>query len=145
MLQSKAKPQAQLTMDDMVKLLGKEEKRELIRAACGVRAHLGQLHPDRDNIPIADSRFGEMWIIIHWKPNPELSRKEMIALSSDEKKKNFIEWLKRFKKPSFNLKLVAFIVALGAQNAVDIGRAVQRINVGERKEIRSLEKLFSEY
>jgi hypothetical protein len=75
MLQSKEDARVKLTEEEMLNLLGKAEKRNLIRGVFNARWNLARSHPTKDNLPIADHRFGETWIVLRWKPSPRLSRK----------------------------------------------------------------------
>jgi hypothetical protein len=145
MLQSKEGTRVQLTEEEMLNLLGKAEKRNLIRSVFNARWNLARSHPTKDNLPIADDRFGETWIVLRWKPNPRLSRKKLRTTVFAHEEKCFIEWLRQFKSLSYNKKLVDYAIGPGPRGTKDWLSATDHLSSEDKKKFSLLSEKYSEY
>lgn len=144
-LQSKEDASVELTEEEMLNLLGKAEKRNLIRSVFNARWNLARSHPTKDNLPIADHRFGETWIVLRWKPVPRLPRKKLHTVSFAREEKCFIEWLGQFKRLSYNKKLVDYAMGPGPRGTVDWLSATDHLSSEDKKKFSLLKKNYFEY
>ena len=144
-LQSKEESLIKLTEEEMLRLLGKAERSDLIRGAFNVRANLARLHPNKENLPIADTRFGEMWILLRWRPEPKSSKEERLSRRFEDDKKCFIDWLLKFKNLSFNAKLIDYAFPWGPRRITKRIKRIEHLCSEEMKAIRGISRLYSEY
>lgn len=144
-VQSKEGTRVQLTEEEMLNLLGKAEKRNLIRSVFNARWNLARSHPTKDNFPIADQRFGETWIVLRWKPARRLPRKKLDTVSFAREEKCFIEWLRQFKRLSYDKKLVDYAMGPGPRGTADWLSATDHLSSEDKKKFSLLREEYSEY
>jgi hypothetical protein len=143
-LQSKEESLVKLTEEEMLRLLGKAERRDLIRGAFNVRAHLARSHLNKESLPIADTRFGEMWILLRWQPEPKLSKEKVLSRAFEDDKKCFITWLLKFKNLSCNAKLIDYTCHWVPRRMTKRTRR-EDLSSEEMKEALMISRLYSEY
>jgi hypothetical protein len=144
-LQSKEGTRVQLTEEEMLNLLGKAEKRNLIRSVFNARWNLARSHPTKDNLPVADQRFGETWIVLRWKPAPRLPRKKRDTVSFAREEKCFVEWLRQFKRLPYNKKLVYYAMGPRPHGTAEWLSATDHLSSEDKKKFSLLREKYSEY
>jgi len=143
-LHSKQKSIVELTEEDLLKLLDKEEEGNLVRIMFNMRSRLiwPDAHEprayDRKGLPISDRRLGELWIILHCKPSPRPSKRELRSSAWQFEKKYFVEWLHQFKGVTCDLEVLDYVCPWSIKD-------MEKLSLQQLKEVQRLTTLYFEF